>query len=282
MIAIHFQLPIGLTDEMIWPDYPVDALVNLNAGLASALSAEPAGGGGPISRFLGYKLLGNPRATRAQALAMLPLRPGDPSPFFDPVDDISRDHESTLERDYSSPTALATCGPTNEGEPAFFVAKPDQFIADSQLTTYIMFNGPETIPVGGYGRATIDFPTLATWSGTLAEGRLMGPKLNSWDLDINGRAFFSMSKHPTESTWVWIRAHYTASSFYRYITKATVPAGDNAEVLVDLYTLNMSRLVKADVAMISTAAMFSGQPAGATGLLVEQAGKYWGVNAPCD
>ena len=110
---LYFQLPVGLTDEMIWPNYPVEALSMLNAGLAGALSQEPENGGGPVTRFIGYKLLGKPRCTRAEAAAMLPLNPGDPSPFFDPVDDISRDPNASLNRNYDSPMTLATCGPTN-------------------------------------------------------------------------------------------------------------------------------------------------------------------------
>jgi hypothetical protein len=110
---LYFQLPVGLTDEMIWPDYPVENLVMLNSGLASGLAAEPEIGGGPITRFIGYKLLGKPRASRAEAQAMLPLQPGDPSPFFDPVDDISRDSNARLTRTYANPTDLATCGPTD-------------------------------------------------------------------------------------------------------------------------------------------------------------------------
>jgi hypothetical protein len=113
MANLYFQLPVGLTDEMIWPDYPEANLAGLNAGLAAGLAAEPEAGGGPITRFLGYKLLGKPRATRAEATAMLPIGPGDPSPFFDPVDDISRDSQATLRRTYSSPLDLATCGPTD-------------------------------------------------------------------------------------------------------------------------------------------------------------------------
>lgn len=109
---LYFQLPVGLTDEMIWPDYPVESLASLNAGLAAALASEPENGGGAVTRFVGYKLLGNPRATRQQAIAALPLMPGDPSPFFDPVDDISRDPKASLLRSYDSPLDMATCGPT--------------------------------------------------------------------------------------------------------------------------------------------------------------------------
>ncbi len=110
---IYFQLPVGLCDEMIWPDYPVEALAALNAGLAGGLAQEPAQGGGPITRFIGYKLLGKPRCTRSEAQAMLPLQPGDPSPFFDPVDDIRRANQTKLDRTYASPLDIATCGPTD-------------------------------------------------------------------------------------------------------------------------------------------------------------------------
>jgi hypothetical protein len=98
---------------MIWPDYPAEHLLHLNGGLAAGLATEPEEGGGAITRFIGYKLLGKPRCTRAEAQAMLPLGPGDPSPFFDPVDDISRDPHASLQRTYNSPLDLATCGPTN-------------------------------------------------------------------------------------------------------------------------------------------------------------------------
>lgn len=110
---IYFQLHVGLTDEMIWPDYPAENLATLNAGLANGLSYEPEEGGGAITRFLGYKLLGKPRCTRSEAAAMLPLRPGDPSPFFDAVDDITRDSRASLVRTYESPLDLVTCGPTD-------------------------------------------------------------------------------------------------------------------------------------------------------------------------
>lgn len=112
-MRIFYQLPVGLTDEMIWPDYPVEALATINAGMAAGLAAEPKDGGGPITRFIGYKLLGKPRATRDEAQAMLPLGPGDPSPFFDPVDDISRDPNASVVRTYTSPTELVTAGPND-------------------------------------------------------------------------------------------------------------------------------------------------------------------------
>lgn len=112
-MKIHYQLPVGLTDEMIWPNYPTEALTQLNQGLAGGLAVEPANGGGPITRFIGYKLLGKPRATRAESQAMLPLQPGDPSPFFDPVDDISRDPEAKVLRTYGTPVDLVTAGPSD-------------------------------------------------------------------------------------------------------------------------------------------------------------------------
>lgn len=79
-----FYLPTAYTDELIDRTYTGD-MTAFNAVLAGALAAEGDGvlaaDRGPLTAWLGY-VFGNPRITRAQAQALLPLGPGDPSPFF--------------------------------------------------------------------------------------------------------------------------------------------------------------------------------------------------------
>ena len=133
-MQIYYQIPVGLTDEFIWPNYPSQSLVNLNAGLMLGLSLEPDRGG-PIARFIGYKLLGRPRSTRVEAQAMLPLEPGDPSPFFDAFDDITKETAASAERTYAlgsdgtpDPLAPAICGPS---------ARPDWCTPERLMLLYL-------------------------------------------------------------------------------------------------------------------------------------------------
>lgn len=117
----RFEVPTGLIDEMIDPtlakaNVSGGPLHGLAAWMAGAMSVEPtdlqmAGDltlRGPITRWIAY-VFGNPRMTRTQADAMLPIQPGDPNPFFQIIDAVSREGGSVVPG--NGPLAMASIFP---------------------------------------------------------------------------------------------------------------------------------------------------------------------------
>lgn len=88
-------LPTFFTYEMISPEIDSQLLNGLNGWLMTAISAEPESKG-PVTRDIGYRILGNPRASKAEAIAALPIVPGDPSPLFAPMDAMTQEGSSLL------------------------------------------------------------------------------------------------------------------------------------------------------------------------------------------
>lgn len=94
-----FIMITGLIDEMVsslLPPYgqggPLDGL---NAWMLSALNSEPESPEftyerGPVTRWVGT-YFGNPRMSRAEAIATMPIQPGDPNPFFQIIDAATRE-----------------------------------------------------------------------------------------------------------------------------------------------------------------------------------------------
>jgi hypothetical protein len=97
-----FYAITGLVDELIDPTLPkadvpgspLSSTTGLNAWLAGALAAESDDPDltlrGPVTRWFGYAF-GEPRMTKADAIALLPLQPGDPNPLFQICDAIARE-----------------------------------------------------------------------------------------------------------------------------------------------------------------------------------------------
>lgn len=95
----RYEVITGLIDEMVDPTLPKadnqsGPLYWLNAWLSSGLAIEPDPEDpterGPVTRWIGYAF-GNPRMTKTEALAILPIQPGDPNPFFQVIDSIKRE-----------------------------------------------------------------------------------------------------------------------------------------------------------------------------------------------
>lgn len=119
-----YQVITGLVDEMIDPTLPKAGVVNtplygLNGWLVGALAQEPEDDPqdltkrGPVTRWIGYAF-GNPRITKVQASALLPLQPGDPNPLFQITDAIVREGGSIQVG--NSPLDLASAGPVVRAE----------------------------------------------------------------------------------------------------------------------------------------------------------------------
>jgi hypothetical protein len=109
-----FLIPSGLLDEMISTKLSPTFLSGLNTWVQAALMQEPASPTTPnergqLTRWLGYAF-GNPRITRDAALALLPLQPGEPNPYFTILDAISRESGDYVTPDENAET-LATVGP---------------------------------------------------------------------------------------------------------------------------------------------------------------------------
>lgn len=109
-----FKVLTGLVDELIDPALPKSSvegspLQGLNGWLAAALAAESDDADltkrGPVTRWIGY-VFGDPRMTKAQAQATLPVEPGEPNPLFQICDAIIREGGSIRVGD--SPLAMAT------------------------------------------------------------------------------------------------------------------------------------------------------------------------------
>lgn len=81
-------LPTGLTYQFIDPLFTQEQLQPLNDALLLALSAGPDRS--PLQRWLGF-MFGNCRISKQGAIDLLPLTPGDPSPFFETLDNLTQE-----------------------------------------------------------------------------------------------------------------------------------------------------------------------------------------------
>lgn len=84
----RLTLPTGLTYQFIDPLFTVEQLAPMNGMLAASLSLGPDKS--PLHRWLGF-MFGNPRMDKATAEALLPLAPGEPSPFFETLDNLTQE-----------------------------------------------------------------------------------------------------------------------------------------------------------------------------------------------
>lgn len=89
----RITLATGLTYQFIDPAFTVEQLATMN-GLLSA-SLQLGADKSALHRWLGF-MFGNCRMDKASALALLPLGPGDPSPFFETLDNLTQEGASVL------------------------------------------------------------------------------------------------------------------------------------------------------------------------------------------
>ena len=81
-------LPTGLTYQFIDPAFTSEHLAPMNGLIAQSLTLGPDRS--PLHRWLGF-MFGNCRMTKDAAIALLPLGPGDPSPFFETLDNLTQE-----------------------------------------------------------------------------------------------------------------------------------------------------------------------------------------------
>lgn len=119
---VKYLVLTGLVDEMISPSLPKaddvsGPLYGLHMWMLGALAAEPdpveLSERGPVTRWIGYAF-GQPRITKTDAAALLPLQPGDPNPLFQVTDAVVREGGS-IELG-SSDLELATAYPITREE----------------------------------------------------------------------------------------------------------------------------------------------------------------------
>lgn len=93
---IKYKIVTALADELIDPNIPQASLDGLNNWLRAGIALEPnplesqPELRGPITRWIGYTF-GKPRITKTEAEALLDLVPGDPNPFFQVLDAVTRE-----------------------------------------------------------------------------------------------------------------------------------------------------------------------------------------------
>lgn len=158
----------GLADEMIDPTLPPSSdptgpLYGLNGWLQAGIAAEPddatiAGDlskRGPITRWLGYAF-GQPRITHTAASALLPLEPGDPNPFFQIIDAISREQGEV--RLGTTPTSPASAEPVTRD-----IWKTPEYAMALVLTGGDAINLPVFFGVTDTA-ATCPFDASKTWA----------------------------------------------------------------------------------------------------------------------
>lgn len=73
----------------------------------------------------------------------------------------------------------------NEHGLLLYVKKPD----DESPQHSVIFNGPMTIPPGGIGAGTMDFPCIAQVHGSAGVNSLLSAKSGSWQLEAIGDMF---------------------------------------------------------------------------------------------
>jgi hypothetical protein len=98
-------LPTGLTYQFIDPLFTVEQLGTMNALLAASLSAGPEKSA--LHRWLAF-MFGNPRMSKATAEALLPLAPGEPSPFFETLDNLTQEGAAVVRGNVYTDTARIT------------------------------------------------------------------------------------------------------------------------------------------------------------------------------
>lgn len=100
-MGTRYEVITGLIDEMVDPSLPKAEVENtplywLNQWLSAGIALEPDTDDltlrGPITRWVGL-VFGKPRMTKTEALEVLadPIQPGDPNPFFQVIDSVSRE-----------------------------------------------------------------------------------------------------------------------------------------------------------------------------------------------
>lgn len=87
----RITLATGLTYQFIDPLFTVQQLATMNALIMQSLTFGPDKS--PLHRWLGF-MFGNCRMTKTSAIALLPLSPGDPSPFFETLDNLTQEGAS--------------------------------------------------------------------------------------------------------------------------------------------------------------------------------------------
>lgn len=116
-MGTRYEVITGLIDEMVDPALPKaddqqGPLYWLNVWLSAGLALEPDPidpvERGPITRWIGYTF-GNPRISKTEALAMLPIQPGDPNPFFQVIDAVKREGATVVVG--PTPTSMAYAEP---------------------------------------------------------------------------------------------------------------------------------------------------------------------------
>jgi hypothetical protein len=83
-------LATGLSYQFIDKKFPAESLAPMNALLAAGVEAEADDSEVPLRRWIGYQF-GDCRMSKANVLAKLPFRPGDPSPFFETLDNLTQE-----------------------------------------------------------------------------------------------------------------------------------------------------------------------------------------------
>lgn len=84
----RITLASGLSYQFIDPAFTAPQLAGINSLLAASLSAGPEHSA--LARWIGYQF-GDPRISKASAAAKLPFGGGDPSPFFETLDNLTQE-----------------------------------------------------------------------------------------------------------------------------------------------------------------------------------------------